>query len=206
MPDKFNSSLDSVIPSEPPSPAIDGFDDMFDRIAAGLYSLASMLVGEGEDGARLVETAIATTDISNSTHPADTRQNSRRALVAAAIELLEQRDPYSFAAPDDLEPSLTCIEDDDLDTAGSYGDELERMISGPDRHRVRAWLESLPTQTRTIFVLRAVAGFSATETAALLAAHGGPRAAGWTPAAVSEFFRQGLCSLASQLLQETAAK
>jgi hypothetical protein len=59
---------------------------------------------------------------------------------------------------------------------------------------------------RTIFVLRAVAGLTASETAELLIAHGGPQAAGWTPDAVREFFRQGLCSLASQLIQATAAR
>jgi len=62
------------------------------------------------------------------------------------------------------------------------------------------WLAGLPALTRTIFVLRAVAGFTSAEAAGLLAAHGGPRAAGWTTDAVREFSRQGLCSLASQLL------
>jgi DNA-directed RNA polymerase specialized sigma24 family protein len=209
MPEKFTSSFDSLIPSQPLSPgvnAFDGLDDLFDQIAAGLYSIASMLVGEGEDGARLVETAIATADIAQCSNPTDARQASRRALAGAALELLEQRDSGSLAAPDGLEPALTCIEDDDLDAAGSYGEELERMISGPDRDRVRTWLESLPASVRTIFVLRAVVGFSASETADLLAAHGGEQAAGWTPDAVREFFRQGLCSLASHLLQEAAPR
>jgi hypothetical protein len=57
---------------------------------------------------------------------------------------------------------------------------------------------------RTVFVLRAVAGFCAFETAELLAAHGGPLAAGWNADAVRSVFRQGLCSLASQLLQASA--
>jgi hypothetical protein len=105
-----------------------------------------------------------------------------------------------------LEPAGTCIEDDDLDAAGVSGAELERMIAGPDRSRVRKWLESLPTAVRTIFVLRAVAGFTADETAELLAAHGGPKAEGWTEAAVRAVFRQGLCSLASQLIQATTAR
>ena len=80
------------------------------------------------------------------------------------------------------------------------------MIAGPDRDRVRAWLESLPTALRTIYVLRAVAGLTATETADLLAQHGGRLAAGWTPEAVRELFRQGLCSLASQLIHATAGQ
>jgi DNA-directed RNA polymerase specialized sigma24 family protein len=83
---------------------------------------------------------------------------------------------------------------------------LEKMMGGPERERVRSWLESLPTVQRTVFVLRAVAGFSAAETATLLQTHGGAKAAGWTPQAVREAFRQGLCSLASQLLHASAAK
>jgi hypothetical protein len=183
-----------------------GLDAMFDVIAAGLYSLASMLVGEGEDSTRLVETTIATVNLSDSGEPFQTRQNCRRALCSAAVEILAKRDPEALAAPSEPETSVTCIDDDDLDAAGSYGEELERMIAGPDRERVRDWLESLPTVLRTVFVMRAVAGFSAVETAALLSAHGGEKAAGWTAEAVRENFRQGLCSLASQLLQSTAAR
>jgi hypothetical protein len=181
--------------------AFNGMDEMFDLIAAGLYSLASMLVGEGEDSARLVETAIATAEVSVCHDPVVARKSSRRALCTAALDILEQRSPGSLAALEGLEPAATCIEDDDLDAAGVSSEELERMIAGPDRERVRTWLASLPTAVRTIFVLRAVAGFTTAETAALLKAHGGPRAAGWSGDAVREYFRQGLCSLASQLLQ-----
>ncbi|MGB6687948.1 MAG: hypothetical protein WBE76_08910 [Terracidiphilus sp.] len=231
MPRESNLSLDSLIPPLPLPCGADDFarqvqsmldgqpkddgavartfeslDDMFDKIAAGLYSLASMLVGEGEEGACLVETAIAAAEAPASADPREARQNSRRALAAAALETLARRNPRSLAAPEGLEPVRTCIDDDDLDAAGEYGEELERMIAGPDRDRVRNWLESLPAALRTIFVLRAVAGFTASETAALLVAHGGPQAAGWTADAVREFFRQGLCSLASQLLQATAVR
>jgi DNA-directed RNA polymerase specialized sigma24 family protein len=183
--------------------ALDGMDAMLDAIAAGLYSLASMLVGEGEDGVRLVETAVATAEVSACQDAAQGRKSSRRALARAALELLERREPGSLAAPEDIEPAGSCIEDDDLESAGVSRDELERMIAGPDRDRVRTWLAQLPLALRTVFVLRAVAGFSAGETAGLLAGHGGPKAAGWTAEAVRAVFRQGLCSLASQLLQDT---
>jgi hypothetical protein len=173
---------------------------MVDMIAAGLYSMASMLVGEGEDSIRLVETAIANADLSACHNPAESRQSSRCALCVAALELLAQRDSASLAAPGTLEAAGGCIEDDELDAAGASGQELLSMLVGPDRDRARNWLAGLPTLTRTIFVLRAVAGFTTAETAALLAAHGGPQAAGWTTEAVREFCRQGLCSLASQLL------
>ena len=181
--------------------AFDGLDEMFDLIAAGMYSMASMLVGEGEDSIRLVESAVANTEVSPSHDPAVDRKNSRRALCAAALDTLAARDAMSLAAPEGLEHVTTCIEDDDLDAAGVSSQELERMIAGPDRDRVRQWLESLPTVLRTIFVLRAVAGFSPAETADLLQAHGGQAAVGWSAEAVRELFRQGLCSLASQVLQ-----
>ena len=40
-----------------------GYEAMFDLIAAGLYSLASMLAGEGEDSIRLVEAAVANAEV-----------------------------------------------------------------------------------------------------------------------------------------------
>lgn len=182
--------------------ALAGLDDMFDLIAAGLYSLASMLVGEGEESISLVETAVANAEISPGLNPVEGRKNSRRALAAAALDTLTRRDPASLAAPEGLEHVATCIDDDDLDAGAVSNEELERMISGPDRDRVRTWLESLAAAPRTIFVLRAVAGFSPAETASLLQAHGGPQAHGWTAEAVRELFRQGLCSLASHVLHE----
>jgi hypothetical protein len=179
---------------------LEGYEGMFDVIAVGLYSLASMLVGEGEDSIALVETAVANTEVSAGAEPERGRRNSRLALAEAAVEMIARRDPENLAAPEGLEPARTCIGDDDLDAAARAGEELERMMAGPDRDRVRNWLESLPTSLRTIFVLLAVAGFSAPETADLLAGHGGPLAAEWDPEMVRELFRQGLCSLTSQMI------
>jgi DNA-directed RNA polymerase specialized sigma24 family protein len=204
----FSSRIHGLLDGQPKDDAtvekaMEGMDSMFERIAAGLYNLASMLVGEGEDSIRLVEEAVTNTEVSSSHDAEQSRKNSRRALADAALTVLEQRDPGSLAAPEGLQPAGTCIEDDDLDAAGVSGAELEWMMAGPDRERVRQWLEGLPTGMRTIFVLRAVAGLSAAETAALLAMHGGAAAASWTADAVRGVFRQGLCSLASQLLQAT---
>jgi hypothetical protein len=180
--------------------AFDGLDEIFDLIAAGMYSIASMLVGEGEDSIRLVETAFENADVSAADDALEARKNSRRALCAAALDLLTCRDGASLAAPQGLEHAVTCIDDDELDMAGVSGEELGRMIAGPDRDRVRNWLEGLPTAMRAIFVIRAVAGLSAAETAELLRAHGGLQAASWSEDAVRELFRQGLCSLAGQVL------
>ncbi len=80
------------------------------------------------------------------------------------------------------------------------------MIAGPDRDRVRNWLEGLPIVLRTVFVLRAVAGFSALETAAHVGGSRRARSRGMDGGAVREISRQGLCSLASQLLQATTAQ
>lgn len=183
------------------SRALEGMDAMLDTIAAGLYSLASMMVGEGEDSVRLVETAVATTDVSACEDPIEGRKSSRRALAKAALQMMAQRDPNSLAAPEGIEPAGGCIDDDDLEAAGVSSVELQRMMSGPDRDRVRNWLESLPVDLRTVFALRAVGGLSAPETAALLAEYGGPKAAGWNADGVRAVFRQGLCSIASQLIQ-----
>jgi hypothetical protein len=209
--DAFSTRVHGLLDGQPKddatvAKALEGLEDVFDRIAAKLYKMASMLVGEGEVSVRLVETAVANAEVSVCQDSTLARKSSRRALGAAALELLAERSSGSLAAPEGLEPASTCIEDDDLASAGISTEELESMMAGPDRDRVRNWLASLPTAMRAVFVLRAVAGFTAAETAALLQEHGGPQAAAWTPEAVREVFRQGLCSLASQLLHASAAR
>jgi DNA-directed RNA polymerase specialized sigma24 family protein len=223
------STIDSLIPSQPLSPsaqvfssriqglldgqpkddatvaqALNGMDDFLDMIAAKLYSLASMLVGEGEESIQLVEATIANAELAANT-PEQGRRNSRLALSTSAIQLLEERESGCLAAPANTEMPGKCIEGDDLDSAGVSGDELEAAISGGKRERVRVWLQSLPAALRTVFVLRAVAGFSPAETAQLLQANGGPQAAEWTDDAVRVWFRRALCSLATQVLRAAAA-
>jgi DNA-directed RNA polymerase specialized sigma24 family protein len=201
-----------ILPDEQPKAdatavkAPENIDEMVELIASDLYNLASMLVGEGKESERLVEVAVSSAEVSLCHDPENSRRSSQQALSTAAIDLLAERNPNSMEAPEGLEPAATCIEKDDLASAGISTKQLESMIAGPERGRVRKWLASLPTAMRTVFVLRAVAGFSAAETAALLKAHGGPQAAGWTQETAREVFRQGLCSLASQLLQASAAQ
>jgi hypothetical protein len=207
----FSKTLHGLLDGQPKdeatvAKALDGQDETLDLIAAKFYSLASMLVGEGEESVQLLEAAIANAEVSLCDDPALARKNGRRALSIAALERLAERNPASLAAPQGLQPVATCIEDDDLAEAGISSDELEQMMGGPDRDRVRNWLTSLPVDLRTVFALRAVAGIPSTETAELLKAHGGPQAAGWTAEAVREVFRQGLCSLASQLIHATTAR
>jgi hypothetical protein len=203
--EEFSQKVHGLLDGQPKdeatvSKALGGMDAMLDVIAAGLYSMASMLVGEGEDSIRLVETAVARTEISACSNAQEARKSSRIALCTAAIELISERKPGSLAAPEWLEHVSTCIEDDDLESAGISRAELENMLAGPNRENVKNWIEGLPIETRVIFVLRAVAGFNADETAGMLAAHGGSGAERWNADAVREIFRQGLCSLASQLI------
>jgi hypothetical protein len=232
MPREFDASSDSLIPPMPfpaeahafkkrvsglldgqpkdeaaVARALEGMEGMVDRMAAGFYTMASMLVGEGEDAVRLVETAVANTEVSACHDLEQARKSSRQALCVAALATLAERKPGSLAAPAELQLQRTgnCIDGDEMAATGVSSEDLERVIAGPDRDRARKWLAGLKTPVRTIFVLRAVAGLTTAETAELLAAHGGPGASGWTAGEVSEFFRQGLCSLASQLLQATAA-
>jgi DNA-directed RNA polymerase specialized sigma24 family protein len=183
-----------------------GHEALFDLIAAGLYNMASMLVGEGEDSIRLVETAVETAELSVCDDAEQARRSSRLALSRAALDLLARRSPGSLAVPNDLEPSTSCIQDDDLDAGGISTEELAKLLAGPEKERVRVWLASLPAEFRVVFVLRAVAGFTSPEVADLLVAQGGPGASGWSAAEVREVFRQALCSLASQVIHATALR
>jgi hypothetical protein len=203
--EEFSRTVQGLLDGQPKdeatvTQALSGMDAMLDVIAAGLYSMASMLVGEGEDSIQLVETAIEQTELPKGGDAVQARQSSRRALAVAAVEMIAKRNPESLAAPAWLEHVSTCIGDDDLESAGISHAEFETMLAGPNRQNVKNWIESLATEVRVIFVLRAVAAFPAGETASILAEHGGKRAEGWTPDAVREIFRQGLCSLASQLI------
>jgi len=75
--------------------ALEGLDDVFDRIAAKLYRMASMLVGEGEASVRLVETAVANTEFPlRGWH--NGAQEQPAGARAAALDLLAQRSPAAW--------------------------------------------------------------------------------------------------------------
>src|SRR3569833_1284015 len=194
---KVQGLLDGQLKDEATvSTELGGMDAVLDVIAAGLYSMASMLVGEGEDSIQLVETAVARTELSACSNADEARKSSRRALCDAAIELISERKPGSLAAPEWLEHVATCIEDDDLESAGISRDELESLLAGSKRESVKKWIESLATETRVIFVLRAVAWFFAGYIAEMLANYGGKGAKRWIPEAVKKNNQKKKCSLA----------
>lgn len=203
---EFARSVTSLLDGRPKDEAVvaevlAGHEDTLDAIAARMYTLASMLVGEGEDSVRLIEAAIAQSQVSPCTDPEESRRNNRRTIAQGGIRLLAERVPGSLDAPVGVDFPRTCIDDDELESAGVSSAQLQAMIAGPDRVRVRTWLESLPAPQRVVFVLRAVAVIPSPEAASLLAANAGPGAAGWTAESVREVFRQALCSLASQFIQ-----
>jgi len=207
----FFAQVSEMLDGQPNDPvtveaALSGWDGLLEQAAADLYQIASMLLGEGEETIGLLEQAVATSDISACSDHLEARHSGRLALAARAIELLQRREPASLAAPVDESGPASCIEDDDLSSAGVTLPELELMLTGPDRHRLRDWLEGLSAPLRVIFVLRAVAGLTSAEIAGILAEHGGPEAETWTPEGVRSCFRQALCSLASQMLHASSTK
>jgi len=208
----FFGQVAGTLDSEPKDPAateasLADWDGLIEKIAADLYRISSMLLGEGEEAVRLIEQVVADLDVSVCSDPLAARHSSRMALAANAVAILRDHDPQSLAAPSGEESaSVSCIEDDDLSAAGVTPVELEQMITGPERHRLRDWLEGLSVTLRVVFVLRAIGGLSSPEVAGLLAEFGGPAAQDWTPDAVRSTFRQALCSLASQLIHATATR
>ena len=167
--------------------------------------MASMMAGEGEQSIRLVEEAIASSEVSACGSPVEARKSSRRALARRTIAALAAARPEAFLAPVESGPIASCIDDDDLAAAGISGAELELLLAGPERERMRTWIEGLPETQRTVFVLRAVAEIPSDEVAGLLAENGGAGAEGWDAEGVRGAFRQALCSLASNLIHATGA-
>jgi DNA-directed RNA polymerase specialized sigma24 family protein len=214
---EFFEHVTKMLDGQPEDPAAaeaglsDG-DEFLEKIAAELYHIASMMVGDGEEAIGLIERVVASVDLPSCCDHAEAKHKGRLLLAAEAISVLRQRDPSALAAPADDSGPVSCIEDDDLSAAGVTADELEQMIGGPEGNRLRDWLEGLPVSLRVIFVLRAVAGLTSAEVSDLLAENGGSAtsdqdaSSAWTPAAVRGGFRQALCSLASQLLHASSAR
>jgi hypothetical protein len=207
----FFGRISEVLDGQPKDPAAveaarSGGEGLLEVIAANLYRIASMLLGEAEESVGLTEQVVITLDLTACHDQAEANHQSRLALAAEAIRVLGQRGAAVLAAPVEESGPVSCIEDDDLDSGGVTPAELEQMLTGPDDHRLRNWLEGLSVTLRVIFVLRAVAGLSSAEVAGLLAERGGSKSQDWTPDAVRSAFRQALCSLASQLIHASAAR
>ncbi len=179
-------------------------------MAAELFQLASLLVGEEGRALRLIESTLATMEIDPCLDPETANQQARAHVVRGALAQLAAEQPAAFAAQAaSAAGSDPCIQDDDLQAAGITPAQLRGWLEQqgkPELRRgLREWLESLPMVQRAIFVQRAVLGQGNEAAAGLLREAGGAEASGWTPQTVSDTFRQALCSLANSLAHAPAA-
>lgn len=173
--------------------------------AAGeLFQIAALMMGDESQAVELVESTVAEAVIDPCAEAGDSVQAARQNLVEQAVIRLSRSDPSAFDAPSLTEvASGHCIEDDDLSAAGISASQLAGMVNGPERRRLRDWLNKLPVAQRAIFVERAILGWDNVAAAASLR----KAAAGdWQPGQVSELFRQALCSLATSLVHAATAQ
>jgi hypothetical protein len=172
-----------------------------DRAALELFQLAALLLSDESQAVAAVETAIRETEIDPCDDPEGARRVVRDRVIAASIHLVSAKGKETLAVPKGSSEFSSCLDGDDLTAAGISAAQLNDLVQGTGRARMREWLEQLPPAPRIVFVLRAISGLSGEQTATLLLENGGPSANDWTVEAVSGVFRQTLCSLTSLLVQ-----
>jgi DNA-directed RNA polymerase specialized sigma24 family protein len=174
-------------------------------MALELFQLASLLVGSQDNALALIETSLATMQLDPCLDPEAARTEARRFVVRGALEQLAHQNPSAFAAPVEASPAHDpCIQDDDLQASGVTPSQLQELMNNQGSEGLRVWLEGLPVAQRTVFVQRAVLGQNNDATASMLRQSAGETARDWTPQAVSNTFRQALCSLANSLAHAPA--
>lgn len=172
--------------------------------AVELYQLAALMLGDESQAVELVEATVAQTTIDPCAEAEASVNAARLNLVETAVARLSQADPKAFDAPPlSAETGGSCIEGDDLSSAGISASQLAGMVSGPGRRTLRDWLNKLPVAQRAIFVERAILGW---DNAAAAASLSKAAARNWQPRQVSELFRQALCSLATSLVHATTVQ
>lgn len=172
-----------------------------EHTALELFQLASLLVGEPQSAARLVEETVTSMEMDPCAAQPGMEQAAREKLAAHALLWMQQRDPESFVVASDSEPVTSCVETDDMEASGITSERLAQLLSGAQRKELRTWLDGLSLASRAIFVQRAVLGRDNSTTAEAMQAAD----RGWTPDAVSLTFRSALCSLANQLAHSAAS-
>ncbi len=165
--------------------------------AAELFQLAALLMGDQREAVELVEETLASVEIDPCLDPGAARKLTSQQVLARGLARLRQIDPGSFAGVPDTASSL-CVEDEDLSAAGLSHAQLTEWLASDGRQELRDWLAALPGAQRAIFVQRAVLGLGNAAVAEALNASGSS-ATGWSPEAVGEMYRLGLCSLANSL-------
>ena len=173
---------------------------VIESAARELYQTAALFVGDESEAMQLVEQTVANVEM-------DPCADGDAARSAASSDLI-QRALARVAAlrPAQMHPSAAadlggCVETDELSAAGITREQLDSLLSGGDRTRMRQWLEGLGPVERSVFVLRAVLGRSGTESTQLLQRTTGDA---WTEANVGGAYRAALCSLTSSLVHSAA--
>jgi DNA-directed RNA polymerase specialized sigma24 family protein len=173
---------------------------LIESAARELYQTAALFVGDETEATKLVEETVASVDM-------DPCADGDAARSAAAGDLVHRALARVAALrPTQMHPSAAadlggCVETDDLSAAGITREQLDSLLSGSDRTRMRRWLEGLGPVERSVFVMRAVLGRNGADSAELL-----QRATGdsWTEVHVGGAYRAALCSLASSLVHSAA--
>jgi hypothetical protein len=173
--------------------------------ALELFQAAAMLLGDEQQAVAVVEDVVAGAGIDPCADPALARGEARERVIRESLKRMGKSVVTGLdasVAVGSFTPGA-CIEDDDLSAAGLTTEQLEAMLQGPGRARLRLWLDRLSPAMRAVFVLRALLGRSNDSAAEDLRASGSAGSEGWNPAAVSQVFRQALCSLATSLLHSS---
>lgn len=165
-----------------------------------LFQTAALMLGDEAAALDVVEQTVAAVEMDPCADAAAARAGYARELVDRA--LLRVADRY----PDQMQPAAAadlggCVETDDLSAAGISRTQLEQLLAGSSRQRMRQWLEGLAPVERVVFVLRAVLGRSGADSASLLSQSTG---AAWNEASIGGAYRSALCSLASALVHSAA--
>ena len=173
--------------------------------AFDLFQMAALMLGNEEEAVSLVEETLANVQADPCADAGAVQNEARPRLLQEAVRRVARLHPASFAAPTSTDGAGSCIDADDLASAGLSSEQFASLIQGPGRVKMREWLEQLAPVLRTIFVLRAVAGQDGERTAENLRRSGAAGAQGWRTDQVGSVYRQALCSLASSLVTSNTA-
>jgi DNA-directed RNA polymerase specialized sigma24 family protein len=173
---------------------------MAEDTALQLFHIAVLMLGDEQEAVSLVEESVAGVETDPCAEGTLAYAEARTLLVRTAVQRMAGRYPGAFVVPTSRPADAACIETDDLAAAGLTGEQFGALISGAGRAGMREWLEQLAPALRAIFVLRAVAGQDAGETAESLRQSGAAGAQAWRRDQVGTAYRQALCSLATSLM------
>jgi DNA-directed RNA polymerase specialized sigma24 family protein len=167
--------------------------------ASQLFQIAALMLGDEQAAVTLVEETLARLEADPCAEGTLAYTEARTLLVQTAVQRLAGIYPDDFSVPS-FPAEASCIDTDDLGSAGLTGDQIGTLLAGAGRAGMRQWLERLAPALRAVFVLRAVAGQDGEQTAENLRQSGAIGAQAWRRDLVGTAYRQALCSLATCLM------